>query len=499
MQGDDGALDDLATAMADADRGGSLYAAADLLIQLALERAEPDKVMRVLSGVRPRTWLRLDVEFRRWSHPSDRWPLIFDAAWDGSDSVALLLTACSGNGRLRQRAVNAPLMVSDQQLLPMLLIRSADWAEPVRVDATRALASALDAADTDALMRAAGVAMAMRDWRRGDNAVAAVAEAFRKLSPGMLATARKSDDLPVRRLAYRVWLEPGRADSAAVVEAALAEHDNICQNLCVDAAIRAAAGDRRRDTLERLLGARFARVPRGGAGRAGPDRTPGSRGILAPRPVRGGASHCPVGDAAGRPRLGDRYREMLLSVDDSQLRGVLAGLGECGTTDDAERVCCYLGHDRPRVRAEAVRAVRRLGGPLDRIAGMITDPAPIVVREVLAALHGQPGLPPTDLLWNLLSADQPPHVRRAAFSLLVSRDTWTRIAADLGGVVDPDEKLRAHARSDLTGWLHHEAATTYQKPHPSTVDHLGALIDAAAHGIHASEAHALRWHLGLSS
>ncbi|MED5813105.1 hypothetical protein VST63_12120 [Mycolicibacterium sp. 050232] len=498
MQGDDGALDDLATAMADADRGGSLYAAADLLIQLAAERAEPDKVLRVLSGVRPRTWLRLDVEFRRWSHSSDHWPQIIDAAWDGSDSVALLLVACSGDGRRRQRAVNAPLMVSDQGLLPMLLIRSADWAEPVRVDAMRALPAALHTADTDALIRAAGVATAMRDWRRGENAIAAVASALRTRPDGTLAAARRNEDVHVRRLAYRVWLEPGRADSAAVVEAALAEQDNVCQRLCVNAAIR-AAGDQHRDTLERLLSARFARVRAEAlAGLVQIGHPEAGESLLSDRSAAVRATAQWAMRRAGLDSAAS-YREMLLSVGDSALRGVLAGLGECGTIDDSELARGYLGHELPRVRAEAARAVRRLGGPLDRIADMITDPAPIVVREVMSALRGQTSLPSTDLLWSLLSEDQPPHVRRAAFSLLVGRDTWTRIAAGLGGVADSDEKLRAYARSDLTGWLDREASTTYQKPHPSTLDHLGALIDAAEPRIGASEAHALRWHLGLSS
>jgi len=129
---------------------------------------------------------------------------------------------------------------------------------------------------------------------------------------------------------------------------------------------------------------------------------------------------------------------------------------------------------------------------------MLTDTAPVVVRAVVAALRGRPDLPPTDLLWELLGADQPPHVRRAAFSLLVAKDSWIRIEADLWGVVDFDEKLRAYARSDLTGWLDREASTAYQMPPRATLDRLGPLIDAAELNIGAPEAHLLRWHLGLS-
>jgi hypothetical protein len=498
--GDGGALDDWAAAVADADRGGSLGATANALEQLALARAEPDKVLQVLSTVRPRTWLRLDMALRRVRQPfwpGYRWRRITDAAWFRSDSVALLLAACSGDGRERQCSVNTPLMCTDQRLLPLLLIRTADWVEPVRIDAMRALHAALATADADALIRAAGVAMAMRDWRRGEHAVAAVTEALRTRSDETLDAARISDDLHVRRLACRLWLEPGRADSAAVLAAALTERDNICRNLCVDAVVRTAVRRRQRATLEHLLGARFARV-----------RVEALSGLAQIGHPQAGEAFLPDRSAALRATAqwamrdagrdpAERYREMLLSVDDSQLPGAVAGLGECGTVDDAELICGFLRHDRPRVRAEAVRAVHRLGGTLDGIAGLLADPAPVVVRAALAALRGQPDVPPTELLWELLRADQPQHVRRAAFSLLIARDTWIRVEADLWGVVDFDQTLRARARSDLTRWLDREAPTAYRMPPRSTLDRLAPLIDAAEVNIGVAEARLLRWHCGL--
>jgi hypothetical protein len=56
------------------------------------------------------------------------------------------------------------------------------------------------------------------------------------------------------------WGESGHANSDALVQAALTERDIICQSRCAEAAVRAAVRDRQRDTLDRLLGARFARI-----------------------------------------------------------------------------------------------------------------------------------------------------------------------------------------------------------------------------------------------
>lgn len=57
--------------------------------------------------------------------------------------LTALAAACSPDGRLRERAVRSAAVRTDPGLLPVLLIRTADWVAPVRERARRALAEAL--------------------------------------------------------------------------------------------------------------------------------------------------------------------------------------------------------------------------------------------------------------------------------------------------------------------------------------------------------------------
>ncbi|GGL53812.1 hypothetical protein GCM10014719_63900 [Planomonospora parontospora subsp. antibiotica] len=68
-------------------------------------------------------------------------------------------------------------------------------------------------------------------------------------------------------------------------------------------------------------------------------------------------------------RLGERHRGQALTdlVRDALLRA------------DADLVLPYLRDPRPRVRAEAVRTLRRLGARVD-VSAVLEDPAPVKVR-----------------------------------------------------------------------------------------------------------------------
>ncbi|MFB4304713.1 HEAT repeat domain-containing protein [Actinomadura sp. GTD37] len=201
---------------------------------------------------------------------------------------------------------------------------------------------------------------------------------------------------------------------------------------------------------------------------------------------------------AGRPPAA-LYRDALaLKQPWGRARALVAGLGECGTRQDVEVLLPFLEHPSPRVRAQAVRAVRRLDGPLTQIAGMLADPAPVVVRAVKQALRNEPHAVPTARLWTLLAADSPPHVRLGAYDQLRDKDTWTRLHVDLHLLATRDPELSNRAHADLTAWTRHGAATAYRTPSKEMALRLGQLIDTAEALIGAQQAHQLRWILDIN-
>ncbi|WP_434739294.1 HEAT repeat domain-containing protein [Micromonospora sp. SH-82] len=72
--------------------------------------------------------------------------------------------------------------------------------------------------------------------------------------------------------------------------------------------------------------------------------------------------------------------------------GAIAGLAETGSAADAPLLPRLLGHERPRVRAQAVQSLRLRGAVVaGELVTLVRDPSPTVVRPVAGVLP--PALP----------------------------------------------------------------------------------------------------------
>jgi hypothetical protein len=469
------------------------------VIEAAAGRERPDEVAAMLAVAGAKTWIGLDQALRDFGVAYGPGPVGAKEQLPRDMRLSRLVAACCREGRRRESAVGGPAMRSDELLLPVLVLRTADWVPQVRDRARRSLTAALRSASPAALLAAAGVAVAIGAWARGGHALEVVAGALRAAPDEVLASARSHLDLGVRRLAYRLWLASGRCPHEEVMRAALGEHDGVCRLRCAQWLISDAVRDRRVDVLERLLRQGTAKVgvealtalvklghPQAGAAH------------LADRSAMMRATAQWAARRAGRPPA-EIYRDALaLDHPSGRTRALVAGLGECGTRQDVDVLLPFLEHPSPRVRAQAVRAVRRLGDPLTRIAGMLADPAPVVVRAVKQALRDEPYAVPTARLWTLLAADSPPHVRLGAYDQLRDKDTWTRVHVNLHLLAARDPELSNRAHADLTAWTRHRAATAYRPPTKDTRLRLGQLIDAAEALIGAQQAHQLRWILDIN-
>lgn len=480
-----------------AGQSGAGWALAQHLITLA--SASPAPAGWALDSIGPDGWSRLDTELRNGTYmPGSAGPPHGSAILGGverGETLAVLVAACSGDGRVRERAVTSPAMGADPRLLPILVIRTADWAGPVRDRARLVLAGALAGADAAALITALEMASRMRDRSRGRYALDVVTEALRTGRPETFEAARAATDLRVRRMAYELWTEPGRTDVDALVNAALTETDLVCRTLSAEAAARHAVGTGSTEILQRLLAVRSSRVRLAAlTGLVKIGRPEFGEPYLADRTAMMRATAQWAMRRTGVDPAGS-YR-LMLGSGATVTPGMVAGLGDCGTAEDLDLLTGFLDHPRARVRADAVRAVRRLGGTLPQIATLLTDPSPAVVRAATAALRTQSDPAPVEELFRLLGEDQPRHIRIGAHHRLADRDVWARMRADLLLLDSADPVLRESAHADLRNWLR-RTPTSYAEPTQGTRDLLAPLIAAAAPALGEKTTRELRWHLGI--
>lgn len=418
----------------------------------ATRLAEGVPLQRTLDVADPGDWLALDAGVRetacfralfppRGRHPADLTQL---------DESRLALALCHRDGRIRQEALRQSVRYPG--LLPLVVIRCADWAGPVREHARQLLREALN---VDSALDLAPLILRVGRRDRGAFGVDVLGQILRRASIDRLAALFSDPDRVVRRFAYRLAVEGRLLRPAELAHAAARDEDTVVQDLCATAALTAlSAGGAYEDVLPPLLSARNPRTRSAGVTalrRAGrPEQAEpflGDRSAL----VRACARYV-VRQQGGDPETW--YRERCTAPDDPDLPpGAVIGLAECGNRADAGLLRPLLAHPAAGVRARAVAGLRELDcADAERLRPLLDDPAAGVVRETAAALLPSAKELPADWLLERTGPERPRHVRVGAFRLLDVRGGIMALRTAVGLLDDPDIKLRTWAAQSVQRW-----------------------------------------------
>ncbi len=457
-----------------------------------------------LLAEQPQLVLRLDVAVRRTTEsrygyytPGARRNAA-PALADDLSPLGLALASSDPDGRVRGLAVTRVHDLLRRRrapaaLMPFLVLRTADWAVPVRQPARAALALLLHEDPERLVLAAAPVTLLLARRDRGTFAERQLLSALAALpEPTAYEQFLASPNPRLRRFVLRAALATHRFPLRTLVAITERDRDRHCRELAAEAAVREAVWAEQDALLRRLVTSRYpdvrvlglvGLVRRGLAAEAVPhlgDPSPLVRAVArdaarrtgvaavawyrtAVRPGESAATerrgavatgmHEPGTVAAGAPGPGTAgTAEAGAAVTPTP--GAIAGLAESGRPEDSGLLVPLLAHPRPRIRAAAARGLRVLDAvPVDDVIPLLRDPSAKVVREATATLRTRTGRLPAGLAQSLLADRDRPTVRRAGYRLLDEPDPLRRLRTVLRAAADPDSRLALRAASDAAALI----------------------------------------------
>ncbi|MEW2513781.1 hypothetical protein [Streptomyces sp. NPDC046870] len=470
------------------DIGGGAAAAMRLAggapLRSTLDVADPADWLALDAGVREVAWHRPQF-LQGWEHSA---PLSAELTQLGECWLALAL--CHRDGRIRQEALRQSVRYPG--LLPLVVIRCADWVGPVREHARQLLREALN---VDLALGLASLVLRVGRRDRGAFGVDVLGQILRQASRGQLAVLFADPDRIVRRFAYRLAIEGRLLRPAELARAAAWDQDTVVQDLCATAALTALGDEGAYEgVLPLLLSARNPRIRSAGVTalrRAG--RSEQAEPFLSDRSalVRACARYV-IRQQGCDPAAW--YRERCTAPDDPELPpGAVIGLAECGNREDAELLRPLLVHPAAGVRARAVAGLRALDcADAKQLRPLLDDPAPGVVRETVTALLPSVQELPADWLLERTSSERPRHVRVGAFRLLDARGGIVALRAAVALCEDPEVKLRTWAAQSVQRW--------HPAPDGRRGDaEVGELLDRSRHLFTDHMLRRRKWEAGVDS
>lgn len=150
----------------------------------------------------PAVWIALDDAVRHGGRSSadGNWP----PTWQAPTDAQLALALCHRDGRIRERALGK--VAGRPELLPLVVIRCADWAGPVR---DRARTRWTEAATVETAVGLAPLALRIGVRHRGDFAVGLIEKVLRSADREALLPLLTHAGRTVRRFAHRLAVEEG--------------------------------------------------------------------------------------------------------------------------------------------------------------------------------------------------------------------------------------------------------------------------------------------------
>ncbi|MFC8295884.1 hypothetical protein ACFUJ0_28895 [Streptomyces sp. NPDC057242] len=408
-----------------------------------------DRLARALTESDPGAWTAFDEAVRaelRWGRSVPAVHTWFPGDPDRRPTaVETAVALCGPDGRARGAALF--VVRGFPELLPLVVVRCADWAGPVRERARSVLRAELPGLSPEAFGDLLAVALLTGGRLRGDAARTLLTGALREGPGGRVAALLGSGDRRIRRLAHRIGVERGLLSPARLAETAAADPDAVVQDLCANAVLATVRDAADGALLDPLLRSRQGRARAAGVtglrrtGRAAEaepflyDRSASVRACARWVLRQTGTEPLPLYRAACA--AGDGV------PDDAPL-----GLAECGDRAvDAPALWALTGHGRPRVRASAVAGLRRLDAVrVEPLVPLLDDGSARVVRETVTALLPWADRLPADALLRRAADGHAPHVRKGALRLLAETGGAAFLEAARLLVGDPDPRLRARAR-----------------------------------------------------
>lgn len=405
------------------------------------------------------------------------------------DNAVLGVISSHPNGWVREAAMAALVQQpSDSLELSFLALRANDWVEPIAHKATRLLLARLTPDNRAAVFDALPLIVRLLGQRRRDHRQIELALTAVLLSDGGAAALAHSGrlDTITRRVMFRLLMSVPAWASADFLKSALRDADVVIRAKAMRAIVQDPAFPDRGVVLERLLHDDPVPALRGRVLSALDDHLPERIPALFPDVLfdRAVSVRSLSRFIAKTRQLPVVARDLYASGLDRELsrRAVaIAGLGETGSTDDADLVMPFLAAPEPRLRRAALRALVNLdsGRAVEGALSALADDSASVRNAAVDVLMARAGDVDFDSIARLVRGFPDPAIRRSLLRLFWYAPKWDAIALLLETLGDPDASVHASVPTLIDEWvMRFNRAQT--QPSSGQLERLRMLLDIYA-------------------